>query len=105
RQAQPALMPLIDQGRPFRRRPPNSYHGRPSEVGTPVDPSSGATQASKRCGLPDGLGRPSNNLEPVVEMIASWSDAFSQRALLIGASGCHAILLLGSDSDRMSSQI
>jgi hypothetical protein len=43
-------------------------------------------------------GRPSDDLEPVVEMIASWSDPFSQRALLIGVSGCHAILLLGSDS-------
>ena len=51
------------------------------------------------------IGRPSDELGPVVEMIASWSDSFSQRALLIGASGCHAILLLGSDSQRMSSRI
>jgi hypothetical protein len=51
------------------------------------------------------MGRPSNDLEPVVEMIASWTDPFSQRALLIGVSGCHAILLLGSDSERMSSRI
>jgi hypothetical protein len=51
------------------------------------------------------MGRPSDDLERVVEMIASWSDSFSQRALLIGVSGCHAILLLGPDSERMSSQI
>ena len=51
------------------------------------------------------MGRPSDDLEPVVEMIASWSDPFSQRALLIGFSGCHAILLLGPDSERMSSRI
>src|SRR5262249_59350465 len=51
------------------------------------------------------LGRPSDDLKPVVEMIASWSEPFSQRALLIGVSGCHANLLLGSGSDRMSCQI
>jgi hypothetical protein len=51
------------------------------------------------------MGRPSNDLEPVVEMFASWTDPFSQRALLIGVSGCHAILLLGPDSERMSSRI
>jgi hypothetical protein len=51
------------------------------------------------------MGRPSDDLEPVIEMIASWSDPFSQRALLIGVSGCHAIVLLGPDSERMSSQI
>ena len=51
------------------------------------------------------MGRPSDDLEPVVEMIASWSEPFSQRALLIGVSGCHAILFLGSDSERMSSRI
>src|SRR5215831_7931693 len=50
-------------------------------------------------------GRPSDDLEPVVETIASWSDSFSQRALLIGVSGCHAILLLGTDSERMPSRI
>ena len=51
------------------------------------------------------VGLPSDDLKPAVEMIASWSDSFSQRALLIGVSGCHAILLLGSDSERMSSRI
>jgi hypothetical protein len=47
------------------------------------------------------MGRPSDDLEPVIEMIASWSDSFSQRVLLIVVSGCHAILLLGSESERM----
>jgi hypothetical protein len=51
------------------------------------------------------VGRPSNDLEPVIETIASWSDPFSQRALLIGVSGCHATLFFGSDSERMSSRI
>jgi hypothetical protein len=51
------------------------------------------------------MGRPSDDLELIVEMVASWSDPYSQRALLIGVSGCHAILLLGPDSERMSSQI
>jgi hypothetical protein len=51
------------------------------------------------------MGRPSADLEPAVEMIASWSEPFSQRALLIAVSGCHAILFLGSDSERMSSRI
>jgi hypothetical protein len=51
------------------------------------------------------MGLPSDNLEPTVEMIASWSEPFSQRALLIGVSGCHAILFLGSESGRMSSRI
>src|SRR5262245_8614529 len=51
------------------------------------------------------MGRPSDVLEPVVEMIASWEESFSQRALLIGVSGCHPILFLGSDSERMSSRI
>src|SRR5262249_10930666 len=50
-------------------------------------------------------GRPSSDFGPVVEMIASWSEPFSQRALLIGVSGCHAILLLGSESGPMSSRI
>jgi hypothetical protein len=51
------------------------------------------------------VGQPSDDLEPVVEMLAAWSDPFSQRALLIGVSGCHAILFLGFDSERMSSRI
>src|SRR5262249_15334751 len=51
------------------------------------------------------MGRPADDLEPVVEMIASWSDPLSQRVFLIGVSGCHAILLLGSDSGRMSRRI
>jgi hypothetical protein len=51
------------------------------------------------------MGRPSDDLDSVAEMIASWSDSFSQRALLVGASGCHAILFLGSGSERMSSRI
>src|SRR5262249_2266793 len=51
------------------------------------------------------MGLPSDDLEPVVEMIASWSEPLSQRALLIGVSGCHTILLLGRDSERMSSRI
>jgi len=50
-------------------------------------------------------GRPSGDLEAAIETIASWSEPFSQRALLIGVSGCHAILFLGSDSERMSSRI
>jgi hypothetical protein len=50
-------------------------------------------------------GRPSLDLGPAVEMIASWSDPFSQRALVIGVSGCHAILFLGSESGRLSSRI
>src|SRR4051812_48156939 len=51
------------------------------------------------------MGRPSDDLKPVIELIASWSDSFSQRALFIGVSGCHAILLLGPDSERMSGRI
>lgn len=51
------------------------------------------------------MGRPSEDLEPAIEMIASWREPFSQRALLIGVSGCHAILFLGSESGRMSSRI
>src|SRR5262249_27521877 len=51
------------------------------------------------------VGQPSDDLEPAAEMIASWGDSFSQRALLIGVSGCHAILFLGSDTERMTSRI
>src|SRR5262245_56377357 len=50
-------------------------------------------------------GHPSDDLGAVVEMLAAWSDPFSQRALLIGVSGCHAILFLGSESGRMTSRI
>src|SRR5262249_8424058 len=50
-------------------------------------------------------GQPSSDLGAAIETIASWSEPFTQRALVIGVSGCHAILLVGPASDRMSSRI
>src|SRR5262245_60923364 len=50
-------------------------------------------------------GQPPSDLGAAIEAIASWSEPFTQRALLIGVSGCHAILFLGSESGRMSSRI
>jgi hypothetical protein len=87
RQAQPALMPLIDQGRPFRRRLPNSRHGRPSEVGTPVVPSSKAAQAAKRCGLPGGLDGRGPFPAPRSPERQGWSspDAYTESV------ECHAV--------------
>src|SRR3954451_19869570 len=53
-QAQAAVMPLVDQGRPTRRPASNPCHGRASAMGTPAVPSSRPTQPANRCGSPDG---------------------------------------------------